>query len=447
MAVSRRNFVKAGLTGALYGFVPKEVYAGKSVPNPLIATRLDEPIVLRKSEELSPISTSDHLTFNFQTNPFEESYTDLGVRSHSGLRDIEIYNQVNREWDVISTHDDGFNRRRDGYHVLGLHGLNPREYIEETSLTINVRYSDASKTRVQALQFNPNFYSIPVQNLNVILGGVDINNESLWVGSALEQRIRNLSFDGSVLSEFRSPSDSMISLAFDGEYLWMTDINEELYKTNREGNVLCHQKIPEVCEFNQINKDLEDKSRNYLKSLNLAPEIIDSRKSLVNVIGGLTFGNEKLWVSRFVNREIMSLHRCADEDDGGGFDSKLDLIGNAIVADSFSFESHGGGVANGGLSYSGGKLIGLSDHTVSIFSQYGEILLTQKIPIDIYYDITSDERFLWITHKKIREVDNNHDDLILSRFLLPEIPNNPDINGDGKVNAKDLLELQRRWDP
>ena len=445
MEVSRRDFVKVGLTGILYGLAPKRAYAGKSVSNSLIATRLDEPIVLRKSEELSPDLINrgeyDHFIFTFSLNPFEDSYNDLGIRYRSSEEDISVYNYIKKTWDIVRASRDGFNVSRDRYHVLGLQGLNPREYIDEVSKKLEVRakHESISESSVQALKLNPNFYSIPVQNLNVILGGVDVNDESLWVGSAFEQMIRNLSFDGNVLAEFRSPSDSMISLAFDGEYLWLTDINEELYKTDREGNILCHKKIPEVCEFNQTNKDAENKVRNYLKSLNLAPEIIDSRKSLVNVIGGLTFGDEKLWVSRFINREIMSLYPCSDEDVGRGFDSKLDLIGNAIVADSFSFESHGGGVANGGLSYSEGKLIGLSDHRVSIFSQYGEILSTQNIPIDIYYDITSDDRFLWITHKTIKEVDLNHDDLILSRFLLPEIPNNPDINGDGKVNAKDLL--------
>ena len=441
MSISRRDFVKAGLTGVLYGFVPKKIHSRKSVSNSLSATRLDEPIVLRKSEELSPISTSDHLTFKFQTNPFEESYTDLGVRSHSGLRDIEIYNQVNQEWDVISTHDDGFNRLKDGYHVLGLHGLNPREYIEETSLTINVRFSDASKTRVQALQFNPNFYSIPVKNLNVILGGMDTKNESLWVGSAFQQRIRNLSFNGDVLAEIESPSDSMISLAFDGEYLWMTDINEELYKFDREGNVLCHVKIPDVCRFDKINEDAEEKIRNYLKSLNLAPEIIDSRKSLVNVIGGLTFGDEKLWLSRFVGREIFSIHPCLA---GGGGIAEEELK-NADIVDYFSHESSGG-VANGGISWSNGHLIGLSDR-LNLFTKYGEVISTHVLPVDLYYDITSYDTYLWITHKKIKEVDSNHDDLILSRLLLPEMPSNPDINRDGKVNAKDLLELQRRWNP
>ena len=118
---------------------------------------------------------------------------------------------------------------------------------------------------------------------------------------------------------------------------------------------------------------------------------------------------------------------------------------NADIADYFSFESSGG-VASGGISWSNGHLVGLSDR-LNLFTKYGEVISTHVLPVDLYYDITSDEKHLWITHKKIKEVHSNHDDLILSRFLLPELPSNADVNKDGKVDAKDLLELQKNWNP
>jgi hypothetical protein len=231
---------------------------GKAIQRPG-TTYIDEPILLKASEPVSPIQvtqgefifdlSNDPLVQKGECNDFEVTYQT----SSSCDENVWVYNYIKQSWDQIGfVPEPGTGclavLATQG-HLLSARGLKAQNYWNE-KFQMKLK-GGSGNPKLRALRINPEYSYIPAPQPPYFLAGLAYDGESLWTTSSFDYKIYNISLSGSILKAFAAPEGHPFGVAFDGQNLWVIaylppspPIRLRMLKLTRKGDLLCQFSVP-----------------------------------------------------------------------------------------------------------------------------------------------------------------------------------------------------------
>ncbi len=350
-------------------------------------TYIDDPILLAESDQISPAYT-DGDTFVFEcfvipmvrqseANDFELSY----ITGSSCDEDVWVYNFKTQAWDQIGFYPGPgflcFTVISQQSHLFSDKGFKAEDYLNEM-LQMKVRGA-VGAPKVRALRINPDYFAVPLRVERVRdYYGLTHDRDSLWISSRHPDRLYNVSFEGFVLNEFELPSECPVGLAFDGQFLWLADGINQIFKMTRDGTALCQFSVP------------------------------------TDYPGGLAWGKNQLWLSEY---EQMLFTLCSLVSINPQLSCQT---GSADVTNTFEIPDIGGR----GLAWDGTNiLVAGEDSSISErpcwllkMTPAGEEIQRYELLVKHVQDIAWDGNTVWILNYGLKELRSS--DPVISCFKL-----------------------------
>lgn len=338
-------------------------------------TYIDEPILLKISEPLSPVHiVQDEFTFDFRDVPLiqDGAYNDFDityVTASSCDEDLSTFNYKTQSWNqiglspgpgavclqVVSVQS----------HLFSAKGLNAKEYLNERA-QMKLR-GQVSTPKVRALEINPDYFAIPILVQDVYdFNGLTYDGQSLWISSNWSNKLYKVSLSGTILKEFAAPSGYPFGLAFDGQNLWLADGTDRIFKLTRNGDILCQFSVP------------------------------------TDFPGGLTWGANKLWLTEYEGPNL----RLFGIDPGVSCSAEF-----AVITDTL--QTPGGG--SWGLGWDGTYLLVASDSLYHLTTS-GAVVRAYGLPVYYAKDIAWDGKAVWLLNWGPKGCASG--DPVITRFKL-----------------------------
>jgi streptogramin lyase len=169
--------------------------------------------------------------------------------------------------------------------------------------------------------------------------GLTFDGTFFWHSDSTTDRIYRLDLLGNILDSFPSPGTTPGDLAFDGVFLWHADsTTDKIYKLDMSGNIIdffsSPGTYPSGMAFDGINLWHADYYADRIYKLDMAGNVLDSFKSPGSAPMSLAFDGIYLWNSDSATNKIY----------------KMDTSGN-ILAEFSSFGSDPMGLAFDGMNF------------------------------------------------------------------------------------------------
>jgi len=142
--------------------------------------------------------------------------------------------------------------------------------------------------------------------------GLAFDGTYLWVSDITNDRIYKITTSGSVVSSFASPGPSSAGLAFDGTYLWVSDYsNDRIYKITTSGSVVSSFASPGPnsygLAFDGTYLWVSDITNDRIYKITTSGSVVSSFASPGPFSYGLAFDGTYLWVSDYSNDRIYKI--------------------------------------------------------------------------------------------------------------------------------------------
>jgi len=329
---------------------------------------IDDPVLLDSSGEITTSNSyGDTCEYDVsgvdliqsgEYNDFDFTY----ITPSSCDRNVFVYNNNLDQWDQLAfdpppgTFCAAVPTEQE--HLFSSRGFTADDYVNIQGKLL-IRWGFEYCGIIRALSVNPRYYSLPFGGRHLTIRDGDL--------MVLDTSIRRITFSGEIVEEFSAPSDKPTGLAYDGEYFWMADRNELVFKLDQEMNVLSEFSLP-----------------------------IDNPGSMEYAMG-------RLWLAEYPSPTPRILVIDPDQS----CDSTYAVVDNA-------FSIPGGGAR--GIAFDGQHLLVASDRLYKMTVE-GKVAKSFPLPVYFVMGIAWDGSTLWMLNlgpHELRTMDN-----VLSRFRIP----------------------------
>lgn len=322
-------------------------------------TFIDEPIIVAASDPQNSVQFVNNvyvydfsrvaLVTSHNYNDFEIAY---GTPSYCD-EDVYVYNYRTASWAQIGFVPVGYGCAQSPTtqtHMFSAMKLAAGDYMNE-SYQMRVITKMAAPT-IRALQLNPGYRAIPLSHFpQISFEEITSDGQSLWLCSRWPATIYSLSLTGEILKSFLTPTDFPFGLAFDGQFLWLADGTNRIFKLTQDGAIAGQFEVP------------------------------------TDYPGGLAWDGSHLWLAEYEGPRqrtysIDAIRSC--------------LSGTAVLVDSMN--TPGGG--SPGLAWSGSDLLAATaKDSLYLFTRNGVVLHAYALPVVEVTDLTWDGQAIWIVNR------------------------------------------------
>ncbi len=221
-------------------------------------TYIDESILVESSAFVEPVESSWNppgpytCTFDLSGVPMfvHREFDDIGIfyiTPSSCAQDVAIYNEKQRRWDKI-----GFD---DPMETVCARVLTARRSLFSGKCLVPAEYiSNMHRMRVwgerliyypsvRALKYNPDYYAFPTPfdpvNGKHIYNGITFDGAMLIACSSSTNTLYVIHPNSTIIEEIPAPVDNVISVAHDGQDLWLITSGGLIVQANPAGRIRC----------------------------------------------------------------------------------------------------------------------------------------------------------------------------------------------------------------
>lgn len=220
-------------------------------------TYIGHQIIIDRSMTVEPIEYS-HDPFGPYTWGFDLSdvlelgqhyYNDIELQfltPTTCMQDVAVYNVAGEHWDKIGFNDP--NERYCGraltrwHYLFSARNFAFNEYLDDTDRMTLWSELILYSLFMRALKYDPDYIAFPTPyspvNGKHLYSGLTYHRRRLIASSAGAGKMYTMNTDGAITDDIDSPVPDVISIAHDGDHLWLLTSMGRIVRTHLEGNVL-----------------------------------------------------------------------------------------------------------------------------------------------------------------------------------------------------------------